>query len=127
MRLYSQYPNLLPFQPIKYAEYLSTVIGVHPGEFAQLVGRSFSAGRSWQQGQGEPTKSIQLIIEALSRAGVASPDDEVYQTFLKLAKQEAELRGEAREIQAAPKVPRKKRRTKAEIEAENSMISRVDD
>lgn len=125
MRLYETFPEvLLPFQPVNWAGYLA-MLGVHPGEFAQLVGRAFSAGQSWQQG-GKPFRSVQLIIEAFWRAGVTSTDHPVYQEFLKFAQTEASLRGETLEVKKAP-VARRKRSTKALTQAEESMLTAVDD
>jgi hypothetical protein len=91
VRLYEAYPKeTLPFQPMRWADYL-TSIGVHPGEFAQLVGRAFLAGRSWQEG-GKPIRSVQLIIEALWRAGVNSTSHPIYQEFLRIAEKEFQMR-----------------------------------
>lgn len=126
LRLYARYPELLPFQPVSWAEFL-TAIGVHPSEFAQLVGRTFSAGRSWLKGEGEPIKPVQLIIEALARAGVTNTNDEVYQEFLKIAHKEADLRGEKIGQKKAPTLQRKRRRTTALKNAEASLMTKVDD
>jgi len=91
MRLYEAFPKqLLPFQPLDWAAYL-TVIGVHPGEFAQLVGRAFTSGRDWQEGS-KPIRSVQLIIEAFARAGVTDTGHPVYQKFLEIAQRETDLR-----------------------------------
>jgi hypothetical protein len=91
IRLYEEFPReLLPFQPISWVEYL-TILGVHPGEFAQLVGRAFTAGISWQEGK-QPIRSVQLIIEAFWRAGVTNTSHPVYQKFLELAESELKLR-----------------------------------
>lgn len=91
IRMYEEFPReLLPFQPLSWAEYL-TIIGVHPGEFAQLVGRAFNAGRSWQEG-GKPIRSVQLIIEAFWRAGVTNTRHPVYRKFLQIAESELKLR-----------------------------------
>jgi hypothetical protein len=126
MRLYELDPKrLLPFQKLSWAAYLQ-IIGVHPSEFAQLVGRAYNAGRSWQEG-GKPTRSIQLIIEAFWRAGVTDKSHPVFQEFLRIAKKEADLRGQPLNMKKAPTKARKRRPSNALVKAEESMMQPVDD
>jgi len=125
MRLYEKFPNeLLPFRPVHWAEYLN-MIGVHPIEFAQLVGRDFAAGRLWQNGR-RPIRSVQLIIEAFARAGVTHTGHRIYQAFVKAAKEEAALRGEKLEVKPPP-TSKRTRRTRRLVDAEASMMTPVDD
>lgn len=124
MRLYEQFPRqLLPFQPISWGAYL-TKIGVQPGEFAQLVGRAYNAGRTWEQ-DGKPSRTVQLILEAFVRAGVTSTQHPVYQAFLQIAKREAILRGKPLEIWTPQK--RRRRRTRTLVQAEASLMTPVED
>lgn len=125
MRLYERFPReLLPFQPLRWADYL-TMIGVQPGEFAQLVGRDYNAGRTWEQNRN-PTRTVQLILEAFARAGVNSTSHPVYQEFLQIARREAELRGKPLKVRA-PLKRRQRPRTRGLVEADASLMTPVED
>ena len=131
MRLSERFPReVLPFQPPDWVGYLD-LLGVHPGEFAQLVGREYRAGRTWRRGlkpqRGlKPHRSVQLILEAFARAGVMSTDHPVYQAFVEIAYKEAQLRGEKLGTKRVSS-RRRNYRTAALIEAESSLLTPVDD